>query len=194
MGDSLADRYVRALDLALIGATYEAGVCRLVAGTKTEATRALTSETGKPSSDCGVLASADVRAWWVRDLDRASLLAAECSAEMRRLNIPPRRQSAFVCELAIATRVIEQTALALGVLLHDDASVRAIAASAVAKLEHELQVLQGAGGMKSVNKAYREYRLAKTAAQEKYIGYSRWLFEYKANVIEAVAINSRINF
>ena len=51
--------------------------------------------------------------------------------------------------------------------------------------------MQRSGGLKSVNKSYRSYRLETSARGERVLPYATWLDRYKAGLVREVAANLR---
>ena len=47
--------------------------------------------------------------------------------------------------------------------------------------------MQRAGELKSVNRAYRAYRLQATARSERILPYAAWMTRYKAGLIRDIA-------
>jgi len=57
----------------------------------------------------------------------------------------------------------------------------------IARVEEEIERLQRTGKLKSVNQSYKIYRTETTARGEIALPYSRWLNEYKANLVRQLA-------
>jgi hypothetical protein len=60
-----------------------------------------------------------------------------------------------------------------------------------ARVDTEVDALHRAGGLKSVNASYRDYRLAASARGERVLPYARWLEQYKAGLVREIAANLR---
>lgn len=71
------------------------------------------------------------------------------------------------------------------------AQLRADALAVAARVEAEIARLQAAGGLKSVNTSYRQYRLETTARGERALRYVDWMQRYKADLIREIAENLR---
>jgi hypothetical protein len=79
----------------------------------------------------------------------------------------------------------------LGIALRSDEEIAAEAGAVIARLEQEIAAQQRAGALKSVNRAYRDDRLAATARSEKVIRYAEWMERYKAKLVRDIAQNLR---
>jgi hypothetical protein len=62
---------------------------------------------------------------------------------------------------------------------------------AAARVDAEVERLQRAGGLKSVNKSYRAYRLEAAARGERVRPYAAWLEAYKIELVRDIAANLR---
>lgn len=60
-----------------------------------------------------------------------------------------------------------------------------------ARVDAELERMQRAGALKSVNQSYRAYRLETSARGERILPYAQWMERYKANLIREIAANLR---
>jgi len=69
--------------------------------------------------------------------------------------------------------------------------IRADAMAVAARVDAEIARLQRAGGLKSVNASYRQYRLETSARGERVMRYADWMNRYKAGLIREIAANLR---
>jgi hypothetical protein len=69
--------------------------------------------------------------------------------------------------------------------------IRSDALIVAARVDAEIDRLQRAGGLKSVNKSYREYRLEASLRGERVRPYAAWLEAYKAELVREIAANLR---
>ena len=60
-----------------------------------------------------------------------------------------------------------------------------------ARVDREIERMQRAGKMKSVNTSYRNYRLEASQRGERVLRYAEWMERYKANLVREVAANLR---
>jgi hypothetical protein len=60
-----------------------------------------------------------------------------------------------------------------------------------ARVDREIERMQGTGELKAVNTSYRDYRLGAAARGEKSLRYADWIDRYKANLIGEIAANLR---
>ena len=75
----------------------------------------------------------------------------------------------------------------LNVLLQSDDEVADEAALVAARVRAEMQKLQQSGGLKSVNQAYRDYRIEATARGERIVRYAEWMRKYEENLVRQAA-------
>jgi hypothetical protein len=76
-------------------------------------------------------------------------------------------------------------------MLRSDEEIRREAMAVIARLEQEVAAQQRAGALKSVNRSYRDYRLAASARGEKVLRYVQWMERYKAKLVRDIAQNLR---
>ena len=88
-------------------------------------------------------------------------------------------------------RALINTAKRLGITLRSDDEIAREAVAVIARLEQEIAAQQRAGGLKSVNRGYRDYRLQSSARGEKVLRYAEWMARYKAKLVRDVARNLR---
>ena len=88
-------------------------------------------------------------------------------------------------------RAVISAAKRLGIVLRSDDEIAGEAAAVIARLEAEMAAQQRAGGLKSVNRGYRDYRLEASTRGEKVLRYADWMARYKANLVRDIAQNLR---
>ncbi len=105
----------------------------------------------KPGID-GPLASADTveARWWCRRAADAEQVAAAATARLRRRETSDRDDAA-----GLACDAIAAAAERLGIALYADDEVAAEAAAIIARIDGEIDRLQQAGELKSINRSYR---------------------------------------
>ena len=103
---------------------------------------------------------------------------------MRRL----RRKN---CDVAFAREAIMQAARYLGITLHSDDEIIAEADATMARVDREIERLQRAGELRSVNQSYRSYRLEASARGERVMRYQDWMRNYRENMMRQVASSLR---
>jgi hypothetical protein len=135
--------------------------------------------------------------WWCRAAD-AARLAAAANRNMRRAQTAARGpieqatgSDGNSAELARACGSVLACARRLRIALHTDGEIAAAANEAAARVDAEIARLQRSGGMKSVNRAYRAYRIETTARGEKILRYDEWMRNYRRNLIREVAATLR---
>ncbi len=90
-----------------------------------------------------------------------------------------------------AAMAVPQAARKLGVALSSEEEIAAEARNVAARIEAELRNQQANGGLKSVNQAYRAYRLETSARGERVLRYDEWMLKYKENLVRQVAASLR---
>ena len=119
--------------------------------------------------------------WWCKSAEQAEWLV-ETAIRVQR------------CEDDAAARLADAVLTAakrLGLRLRSDAEIEQQAAGVVARLEQEFVAQQRTGALKSVNRGYRDYRLAASARGEKVLRYAHWMERYKAKLVRQIAQNLR---
>jgi hypothetical protein len=86
---------------------------------------------------------------------------------------------------------VVRSAKRLGISLRSDEEVEREAVAVIARLEQEIASQQRAGGLKSVNRGYRDYRLKARARGQKVLRYADWMERYKAKLVRDIAHNLR---
>jgi hypothetical protein len=74
--------------------------------------------------------------------------------------------------------------------LSDD-RIRSDAMMVAARVDAEIERMQRAGELKSINKSYRNYRLNASAQGKRVLRYAEWMQRYKANLVREIAANLR---
>lgn len=86
---------------------------------------------------------------------------------------------------------LRQAAKKLAIALLSEDEIAAEARNVAVRIEAELQKQQANGGLKSVNQAYRSYRLETSARGERVLRYDEWMRKYKENLVRQVAASLR---
>jgi hypothetical protein len=121
--------------------------------------------------------------WWCKSVGQAEWLVEEAA-----LRAAPRSDADAASRL---NQAVLQAAKRLGITLRSDEEVARDAIAVVARLDQEIAAQQRAGGLKSVNRGYRDYRLAASARGEKVLRYADWMERYKAKLVRDIAQNMR---
>jgi hypothetical protein len=177
---SLVAAYREGLGLACIAIISEAAGPRIVV---------ITAGGGDPDAQT----DAQIR-WWCRRTAEAERVASAAGRRMRRLesrnaglSSSPERVAEDLHALSLARDAVLAAARRLNVLLQSDDEIAAEAALVAARVAEEMQRLQQSGGLKSVNQAYRSYRLEATARGERVARYADWMRKYKENLVRQAA-------
>jgi hypothetical protein len=141
--------------------------------------------------DCAAIAAR----WWCRRAADAARTAASARAKMRRResngdSVAAAGDSLIDCdsqEISFACTAVAEAARRLGVALFSDDDIAAHAAEIVARIDAELQKLKETGGLKSVNRAYKAYRLETTGRGERVLRYDEWMRRYRADLVRQAA-------
>jgi hypothetical protein len=149
---------------------------------------AVASDGGEPFADA---AEVYLR-WWCRRAADAERLAAAAGRTLRReSNNSPGAQADESSALSRASAAILAAARRLAITLQSDDDIAAAAMDVAARIEVEMQRQQQSGGLKSVNKAYRSYRLETSGRGERVLRYDEWMRQYKENLVRQVAATLR---
>lgn len=115
--------------------------------------------------------------WWCRRAAEAERVAAAAARMLRRES----------SDAALACKAVTAAARRLDVALHADQDVADEAMHVAARVDAQLRSQHEAGDLKSVNRAYRTYRLERSARGERVLRYDEWMQEYRENLVRHVA-------
>ena len=132
----------------------------------------------------GLLAAAEFieACWWCRRVADAEQISAAAMARLRRRESSDRNNAAMP-----AGETIAAAAERLGIALYADDDVAADAAAMIARIDGEIDRLQQAGELKTINRSYRTYRMESSARGEKVLRYADWINKYKENLARQLA-------
>jgi hypothetical protein len=130
--------------------------------------------------------------WWCRRAADAGRVAVAAMRQTRRrvsrdagmlsAHKPPAEDSRSVaCDAVLAA------ASRLNVVLQSDDEIAAEALLVAARVDAEIEKLQQSGGLKSLNKSYRSYRLEANARGERIVRYREWMRRYRDNLVRQAA-------
>jgi hypothetical protein len=134
--------------------------------------------------------------WWCRRATDAARIVAAARAKMRRRceSSAAPAAAAGACaaavdshEIAFARAAIAEAARRYGVALFSDEDIAAHAAEIAARIDAELQKLKESGDLKSVNQAYKAYRLQASGRRERVLRYDEWMRNYRADLVRQAA-------
>jgi len=140
--------------------------------------------------------------WWCRRATEAARVAAAARARLRRREsrnggaTPSPPALAGVAADAspavlLACASVEAAAKRFNIVLRSDDEILDEAMNVVARVDAEMQKLQHSGGLKSINKAYRSYRLETSARGERVMRYDEWMRKYRENLVRKLASTLR---
>lgn len=182
-GDLVA-AYRQGLGLAAVIATADAGGLRIkIAACGEEKPAAATD-------------GANLR-WWCRRAADAERVAAAAARIFRRESKtrPVGVSAAAIASgqpdeseaISLAATAVLSAADKLNIVMQSDSELAAEAAHVIARIEAEMQCQQRYGGLKALNKAYRDYRLETSARGERVQRYDEWMSKYRQNLVRQVA-------
>jgi hypothetical protein len=132
--------------------------------------------------------------WWCRRAADAERVAATAALRTRRLELRSGGASSPLGVVAEDSRAFSSAcdavlaaARRLNVLLQSDDEIADEAAVVAERVEAEVERSQQSGELKSVNQAYRNYRLEATALGERIVPYAEWMRKYKENLVRQAA-------
>jgi hypothetical protein len=134
--------------------------------------------------------------WWCRSAADAARIAAAAKARLDRHGPPScdLPEGAGSCgraedsrELAVASASVAAAANRLGIALSSDDEIAQEAGTIAARVDAELQRMHACGGLKSINGAYRSYRLEAQGRGEAALRYDEWMSNFREKLIRQVA-------
>lgn len=151
-----------------------------------------------PADDDSVVAAR----WWCLRADEAERVAAAATRRLRRRqtdllpSVPGKttaqsEPAAAEASARLANESIAAAANALGIALHTDEDIVQAAMAAAARVDSEVERMQRAGELKSVNKSYQSYRLEASARGERVMRYQDWMRRYKEDLLCKLAATLR---
>lgn len=128
--------------------------------------------------------------WWCRRAADARGVAAAANARIRRRRSNNAGVGGGVDDsdaLSFCSMAVIGAATRLGIVLRSDQDIAAEARDVAARVEAEMQKQQQSGGLKSVNKTYRSYRLEASRRGERVLRYDEWMRRYRENLVRQIA-------
>ncbi len=137
----------------------------------------------QPGEDAALAAAENLQAcWWCRRADDAARIAASAARMLRRESNDDGSAAA-----ARAQAVVLAAAKRLGIALYSERDIADEAMKIAARVDAELQQQHACGGLKSVNKAYRDYRLQTSGRGERVLRYDEWMRQYREKLVRQIA-------
>ena len=137
-----------------------------------------------------------VARWWCRSAADAKRVAAAANARMNRGASPSFSLSQAAAaygrsnegaELEFGCASVAAAANRLGIAVQTDDEIAEEARTVAARVDAELQKLQACGGLRSINGAYRNYRLQARAGGERALRYGEWMSKFREDLIRQIA-------
>jgi hypothetical protein len=136
--------------------------------------------------------------WWCRRAAEAASVAAAAATKLGVGSAAPHPTADLPaggttgrCPVTSVKDAILGAARRLHVPLLADGEVREAAMDVATRVEQEMYRLQRAGELKSVNAAYRAYRIEASGRGEKVLRYSDWMANYRENLVRKLAATLR---
>ena len=140
--------------------------------------------------------------WWCRRATDAARVAAAARARLRRRQSRDGGATPSTAAVAgveaeasptvlLACASVEAAAKRFNVVLRSDDEILDEAMNVVARVDAEMQKLQHSGGLKSINKAYRSYRLEASGRGERVLRYDEWMRKYRETLVRKLASTLR---
>lgn len=148
------------------------GLVAVVAVAETDGVRIIAL--AADGEDSQTLESPQVRLWCRRQTEATCIAAAAAKILRRKPN-------------GDATQAMRAAAKRLGVAVQTDADVTREAMIVAERIALETRKQQQAGALKSVNQAYRAYRLEASARGERTLRYDAWMQRYRENLVRQAA-------
>jgi len=128
------------------------------------------------AADAGPSPAPDIaETWWCRRSADAERLVAAATARLRR------------CESCETAAAVEAAARRLAIAVFSDQDIGRAAEAVIARVDDEIATLRQAGELKTVNRAYRSYRIEAAACGDKALPYARWFDKYKQDLVRQLA-------
>lgn len=90
-----------------------------------------------------------------------------------------------------AGKVVRGAAKKLGIVVQTDEEIAVEAMAVAARIAREMRKQQQSGELKSVNQAYRSYRLETSARGERALRYDVWMQRYREDLVRQIAATLR---
>jgi len=124
--------------------------------------------------------------WWCRRRIDAERVATAATALLRRRQAKDGATAPAVAVLH-AAEAIAAAAKRLDVALYSDDDVALAAERIIARVDREIEALRQAGGMKSINRAYKSYRIEASGRGDKVLPHAQWFNKYRQNLLRELA-------
>ena len=157
-------------------------------------------ETERDGGGTEATAKTKLARWWCRRPSEAEWVAAAARARLRRRKAVDRDIAAFASaaqhetasdEASLASESIASAAKQLNIALLSDEEICDQASAVVARIDRELETLQRSGGLRSINTAYREYRIKASRRGGRILRYQDWMLKYREKLVRELASTLR---
>jgi len=121
--------------------------------------------------------------WWCRRADDAERVAAAASARLGRRKAT---ENAPADASSVAGSII-RAARQLNVALASEEAIVEEAMALAGRIDQEIERLKQVGGLRTINKSYRDYRIETSARGECVMRYQDWMNKYRENLVRQLA-------
>ena len=119
-----------------------------------------------------------IRLWCRREAEAACIATTAAKLLRRKPDADPGQ-------------IIQAAAKKFGVVVQTDDEIAVEAMSVAARIALEMRKQQQAGELKSINRAYRSYRLEAATRGERALRYDAWMQRYRENLVRQAAATLR---
>jgi hypothetical protein len=179
---------------ASVVAAYREGLGLAGIAIVCEATGVSIVAIGPSDANPDAVADEQIR-WWCERAADAECIRSAAARRMRGLKSRAWGES-FLPVLAedscsLACNAVLAAARRLNVLLQSDDEIADEAAVVAARIDAEVERMRQSGELKSVNQAYRKYRIEATARGERVMSYAEWMRKRKEKWVREAASTLR---
>ena len=135
------------------------------------------------AADRGVSENAS-ECWWCCN-------AADAGRVVSAANTGLRRKSTNGALDADSREAILHAAKRLNAALRSDRDIADEATIVIDRIAAEFEKLRDVGGLRPVNKSYRDYRLQAASRGERVVPYAQWMRTYQQNLVRQAAATLR---
>ena len=147
-----------------------------------------------PNADSFGAAKCAQARWWCRCPLDAQTVASDAATRVRRRESREKGATSSAALLAqnppaltLASETVLAAARRRNIALYSDDEITEAALRVAAHIDDVMEKLKRNGGMRTINKSYRECRLASRERGKRVEPYGEWLWKYKENLVREAA-------
>lgn len=118
--------------------------------------------------------------WWCRNAAEAGRVVSAANASLHRKSVSGALDAG-------RREAIMRAAKRLNIALRSDRDIAEEAAVVIGRVAAQFEQLRNTGGLRPVNKSYRDYRLEAAARGERVVPYAQWMRTYQENLVRKAA-------